>query len=762
MRAAMSCTTGTIAISVALSALCATGANAQAGAPTSAVTEAEDADARPQSGQLDEIVVTARKVQENLQDVPISISVISAEQLTREGATRVADTTQFTPNARMRPLSTDSTSPQISFRGQVQGDNLSTLDPSVGIYVDGVYWARAYGANSDLLDVRRVEVLKGPTGTLFGRNTTGGAIVMTTNDPDLTEMSGSLSAGYGNYDQADFTAIANIPLETDQLALRVAVARHSSNGYGKELTSGRNLFGFSSWTGRAKLLMQPTDRFSLLVSAEYFDFHGHTPASKIVYGLNTSNGGRVVTNVSGGTDALTNYVGGDPYEYALSFLPTNDTTTQTYSAKATYEFDGVTAIATLARRAVDSVRTHDVDGTPYPIVNTPLFASGKQTTGELQLSGNSFSDRLSWTVGGYWFDESMTDGTSSTVLRTVSANFDQRTRGEVQNSALAAYGQVTYKVTDAFNVTAGLRYSVDRRKLQSYNFVLNAAGAVTCTVPAALRIAPGVCQANFSRKDNGLSYTLSAQYDVAQDAMVYVRTSRGFRAGGFNLRGSGTVESFAPFRPEQVTDYEIGFKSELFDRRVRLNGAVFYSNYKDIQRNAVVLTGTGSVASLVNNAAKAHIWGGELEASIIPTEGLRLRGSLGVTLPTYDSFIDFTGDRSGETFEYVSKYTGSLGADYTLPTSFGSANFSVDYSYTSKQNAPKNALPPFTEARAYGLVNGRIGIKLDNSNIDIALYGRNLFNKLYVVQIQDLLSLGFVTNQYGAPRQYGAQITFNF
>ena len=739
-------------------------ANAQTTAAESAQSESvsDNAAGANQSNSLGVIIVTARRVEENLQDVPISVSVFTGEQLVEQGAIRVQDTTQFTSNARMRAQATDYTTPQINFRGQIQPDNLATLDPAVGIYVDGFYWARSYGANADLLDVSRVEVLKGPQGTLFGRNTTGGALNIATNDPNFRGISGSLSGGLGNFGNQEFTAVVNAPIVDDRLALRAAVARRASDGYGRELISGNRHFGYESWSGRAKLLFQASEALEILLSAEFFDFDGDSPGAKVIFAQPGSLGDRVAVNISGGTDSITNYVGGDPFEPRLDNLPDNDTKTQTFVGKTTYDFGSATATAILGYRRIDSVRILDVDATPFPIVNTNAFANGDEFTAEFQLSGQAFDNRLSWTTGLYYFTESVTDGTNSLILRSVSGNFDQRTLGIVDNDSVGVYGQASFKITDRLTFTGGLRWSRDHRELISRNQTANAAGAITCSVPVVLRADPAICSASFSRNDSAVSYTASAQYEFIDDSMIYVKTSRGFRAGGFNLRGSGTVESFTPFKPETVTDYEGGLKMELFNRRLRLNGALFYSDYSDIQRNAIVMTSTGALGSLINNAAKAHIWGGEIEAQAVLFDGFKIYGALGITLPKYDSFIDFTGDRSGERFEYTSRYTGALGASYTRPTSFGSIGANIDYSYTSKYNLPRNTRPPFTEAPEYSVVNVRTSVNLDEPDIEVALYARNLFQKTYITQLQDLSSLGLITAQYGTPREYGFQITFKF
>jgi iron complex outermembrane recepter protein len=303
---------GAAAAAIALGSTTAYAADADA-----AAADAPNADTN--TGGLTEIVVQARKVNENLQDVPVAVTVISGEELERKSVVRFQDIAAFTPGLYMRSGSNSPAGITVSLRGQFQNDTLATLDPSVGTYVDGVYWARAYGLNTTLLDVSAVQVLKGPQGTLFGRNTTGGAVLINSNDPKLGEFSGRLSATYGRYNEFEPTAVVNIPIG-DRIAIRLAGKRFSRDGYtinsvpanaasavGAVTTAvarrpvGGNLNGLKldnrdRWQGRAKILIQPTDNFGIVFSGEYFKMDEASPTRNFIFQTDAFGGANSTYN----------------------------------------------------------------------------------------------------------------------------------------------------------------------------------------------------------------------------------------------------------------------------------------------------------------------------------------------------------------------------------------------------------------------------------------------------------------------------------
>ncbi|MDB5447551.1 MAG: TonB-dependent receptor [Phenylobacterium sp.] len=714
--------------------------------------------------RLEEIVVTARRAAENLQEVPISVTALSGQALERKSVTTVGELATFTPNARIRAHPSDPTTIVLSFRGQVQNDVLPTLDPSVGVYVDGVYWARAFGANASLIDIERVEVLKGPQGTLFGRNTTGGALNMKTNDPNFEAFSGNVSGRVGNHDLREGSGVVNMPLN-DKVALRLAADYTDFGGYGHELVTGADLNDYKSWMLRAKLLFKPTDNTRLLLSAEQYQFHGAGASPKLIFFAPGSAATFEVAAESKGTDSLSKYLyngQGSPYDVADGFKPYDRVNTGTYSATGSVDSSVGTINAIVGYRRYKTRRNEDLDGTPYKILTPDQMSEGHQFSQELQLTGHAMSNKLDYAAGVFHFDENIPeDVEASYALQAINPGAPAVSEGSIRNRSIAAYTQENFHFTDQFSVTAGVRYSVDKRELRSRNKI---GPTFACNVPVGLRTSPTVCESDQKHTWHGWSYTLSGNYQPTQDTLIYVKTSKGFRSGGFQLRGGATVTDFSPFDPETVTDYEAGLKSEFLDHRVRFNTAAFYSDYQNIQRTGIVPRVGGGLSTIVTNAARGVVKGLEAEVTALPVERLELSGSIGITRPHYKRFVDASGDRSNEQFESVAKFTAAASAQYTVPVSLGDLQLQADYAWTGPMVWGKNLAPPASVSKGYSLVNARAALKLAKPNVELAIFAKNVFDTRYKYFALDLFGpgLGVIVGYYGAPREVGVQATYNF
>ena len=692
------------------------------------------------------------------------MTALSGEALQRQSVTNLREVVTFTPNARIRAHPSDPTAVVASFRGQVQADILPTLDPSVGVYVDGVYWARAMGGNASLMDIERVEVLKGPQGTLFGRNTTGGALNIKTKDPNFDGFSGNLSGRVGDHDLREGGAVVNIPLN-DKVALRVAGLHTRFGGYGHELVTGAGLNNYESWIWRAKLLIKPTDTAKLVLSAEQYQFHGAGASPKLIFFANPSAATAEVAVESRGRDSLANYLltgSGSPFDVAEGFKPFNRVNTGTYSATGSLETGLGTVTAIVGYRRYKTRRNEELDGTPYKILTPNQMSEGHQFSQELQLTGHALDGRLDYTAGLFHFDENVPeDIEASFALEAINPGAPAISEGSIRNKAFAVYTQENYHFTDQLSLTAGVRYSVDDRQLKSRNKI---GPTFACNVPVALRVDPAVCESNQTRTWKGWSYTVSANYQPTKDILIYVKTSKGFRSGGFQLRGGATVTDFTPFNPETVTDYEAGLKSEFLDRRLRFNTAAFYSDYQNIQRTGIVPRAGGGLSTIVTNAAKGVVKGLEAEVTAIPIERLELGASIGITRPKYKRFVDASGDRSQEEFEGVPKFTAAASAQYTVPISVGDLSLQGDYAWTGRQVWGKNLAPPATVSKGYSLVNARAALKLAKPNLELAVFAKNLFDTRYKYFALDLFGpgLGVIVGYFGAPREVGVQATYSF
>lgn len=764
---------------------------------------------------LGDIVVTARRVAENLQDVPVAVTVQSGDDLLRQNARIVSDIANFTPSLNIRQASGTPSAIVITLRGQGQSDTIATLDPSVGTYVDGMYWARAYGLNSNLLDLSSVQVLKGPQGTLFGRNTTGGALLITTNDPDLTEYSGRALVSYGKLDEILAEGVVNIPVVEDKFGVRLAVQRYKRDGYTTNLvpatattavtantptlrrfTGNRNgvkLDNRDRWNARGKLAWKPTETLTITLAGEFFDMDERSPARQLLLGSPGFVGSNSTYNV-GGTGAL--FVGlttGNPPATAgaaglaalnaqaavLAGAPGQSinneipfTLARTYTGTGTVsldtDFGNVKLIG--GYRKVRQASAFDLDGSQYAIHYTEGSQRLDQFSVELQTSGKAFDDRLDFVVGGFFFNEGGFDQSISITipaLNPVSSNFF----GKISTDSLGFFAQGTWAFTDQLSVTGGVRYSVDEKGLTSRSNNFNrSTGLTTCALVAGAAfnangdLSPDRCSISRSDSFSGWSYTAGVQYKPTDDILIYARTDKGFRSGGQNLRAPSPT-FFLPFSPEIAYSYEVGLKSEFFDRRVRVNLAAFQSDVSDLQRSTLI--GVGAVtATILSNAGKARFRGIEAEVQAIIVDGLRLSATGSLIDPKYVRFSDLSGNRSQERFPNVTEEQFSLAADYTTPIgATARLDARVDYAWSGRTpldpyffapNPLNDAIVRATTRKAYGLLGARVAVEFAD-RYQLAVFGRNLTNERHINSALIVAPLGYVSGTRQEPRTYGIQ-----
>lgn len=805
------------AVSLGAIALSSTAAFAQ---------DAADTSAKRDTVGLEEIIVQARKVNENLQNVPVAVTAFTGEQLEAQNVQRVQDFANFTPGLAIREGQSSRSALTITLRGQVQTDILATLDPSVGTYVDGVYWSRAYGLNADLLDVQSVQVLKGPQGTLFGRNTTGGAMLINSNNPDMNEFGGRASFTYGRFDEMTATGVINIPIVNDRIALRVAGQRATRDGYtlnasipGSAMTgntvvrrnyvgspAGTHLDNRDRWNFRGKLQVNPTDNLSLLFSAEYFDMEERAPgrqlrlllpgytASNSTYSISgtgalfigLTNGAPPATATAAGLALIAPQIAGfanDPGTTQNNETPYSAARTHTYGFTAALdtEFGEIKFISGIRR--VSSFAGIDLEGSSYAIHFTEAQQKLKQQSAELQITGKAFNDAVDFAAGAFVFHESGFDQSISVTvpaLNPATSHF----YGMIDNDSIGLYGQATWHITDALSFTGGLRYSVDDKRLETRsNNYLRTSGLTICSIiPGAPFnaggevVGPAQCGVRRSDAFHGISYTAGLDYQINDDVLVYIKTAKGFRSGGQNLRAPNTA-AFIPFKPETAYSYEVGLKSEFFDNRVRLNVAAYQSDVKDIQRTTLIATApippstVPGTATILGNAGKARFRGMEVELQAVLFDGFTVSASGALVDPKYIRFSDLSGDRSFERFTGVAKEQFAVSADYA--TDIGTSNrlkLHVDYSWrgdvaTAEYNFvgnPNNAaIIEATTAKALGMLGARASVEFGD-NLELAVFGRNITNQRDYVQNLLVAPLGYITGIRNEPATYGVTASVKF
>jgi iron complex outermembrane recepter protein len=782
-------------------------------APVCAQSTAPEDEATEASGGIQEIIVTARKTAENLQTTPVAVSALTGADLEKQQIFSVAQLQTTTPNFTVSSAVAQPGSATLFIRGQGSSDGLVAIDQAVGAYLNGVYLARSTGGNFDMIDVQRVEVLRGPQGTLFGRNTTGGAINIIPNEP-TGEFGGSIRADYGNYDAFLTRGVLNLPIKGDEFAVRIAGQHREHSGYGKNLSFGNDLNDANSEYVRVSAKIAPDEskfRFLLFIDASDFRNGGElvglrhlsAAASSRDLLVNGCNGAGVTKGIQPlcspvSRGALNQYVYNAPgsivdfYDVYHNVNSYGKSKSRGIAGITEYEISDAAKIkSTTAWRRVILNSLSDNDGTPYHFTGgfDGFFGNQinqRQFTQELQLSGGV--GPIDYILGGFYFVENGRDVSRSGSLFPLSTSIGFND-GQIRNRSVAGFGQLIYHVTDALRLTGGLRYTEDKRGLVSRNRNLAfLTGVVTSALPASVldKDPSDPFRATFSRTYNYWSWLGSIDYQASDDLFFYAKASRSQRSGGFNTRITAAVAPPISFRPEQITDYEVGAKLDLLDRRVRFNVAAFHDSVKDVQRNIIGVVGT-TLISGADNAAKARIQGVEAELTVAPVDGLTLRGNVGVTDAKYKKFINSIdlADYSNSEFPYTPKYTWSVSGDYDYPVGdMGSLKLHADYGWRSTQFATalalgaqqrvgltpaqiaagNQALQNTARIDSYGILNARIGFQFADPDLEIAAYVQNATRKKYITRLLALEATPFGLTSYlpGDPRTYGVSATYKF
>jgi iron complex outermembrane receptor protein len=740
----------------------------------SGAARAQSAASSSPEAALDEIIVSARKVSEDVQRVPISITALSGDQLKRQSVTELMDIQTTVPNLFLQPSGSDPQALYLSIRGQKQNDTPPTVDPSVGLYIDNLYYPRSVGLTGALLDVDRVEVLRGPQGTLFGRNTTGGAISFFSKDP-TAQFSGNVSAEYGNFDAWTVSAVVNGPL-VEGLTGRF-VAEHDARGaYGHD-AAGHDLGNKDDTYLRGKLKFEVGSWTAVLTGVYQNDVEGQNVWQ--LSGLAPAGGGLP----EGGTATLEAAA-----ELGLPFTPaglaqavnvlksylnlprdrsggTHPPTSQFMSEVIGLDVkDQISSELTLRSitgyEHLDRHVSSDIDATPFTVGEVVYQNRGGYFSQEFQILGGN--EKFNWVAGAYYGDEHETYNESGNLLVDIAAISPYDSNGvPIENRSEAGFLQANWTFLPAWRLTVGGRYSHDERKENADNSI-----AGVCSVPApgypvttsdpASKLCPQQFTASFSKP----SWLISIDHQFDERLFGYAKVAYGYRSGGLNLRGNTFASSFASFKPETLTEYEMGVKWELFDRRLRINAAGFHDKYENAQRSIFIAGPGGTLIGLTENAASATIDGFELETNFRATGALTLGASVGYINPQYKSYIDATGDHSNQTFG-VPKVTASASINYVLDTPIGAINNHLDYRYQSDFDLDPST-PTLIQMHqiGYGLLDARISLALQK--FDVFVYGRNLTDQFYRASGSNTESLGVNANILGDPRTFGVGVTMNF
>ncbi len=714
------------------------------------------------------VVVTARRREETLKDVPIAVSTFSAAKLENTGAADITALQKSTPNLTMQ-VARGTNSTLIGFiRGVGQQDPLWGFDPGVGLYVDDVYIARPQGAVLDIYDVSRIEVLRGPQGTLYGRNTIGGAIKYVTKKLGSTPRLNAKLA-YGSYNQADVTVSGSMPLN-DMFSIGGAFTTQTRDGYGTNLTTGKDQYNKDVFAYRLSAEFNPNDAFSARFSYDNY-----------VDNSNAKHGHReVVALGAGGTPVYTGanaYLGlptSNVYDTYSGLGDKNKVENEGESLILEYKVNNALTLKSItAARKGHTDTVIDFDGTPSKLLDVPAYYGDTQASQELQAVFTG--DKFSGVAGVYYLNATAEGAFDTQVLNGLATTL---TRGKVATNSLSYFADFSYKFNDQFSVSIGGRHTKDNKRgtVVRANY-----GAAASPLFGGTSQLVTLMRTNYTNTRSFSKFTprISASYAFTPDMTAYASISEGFKSGGFDMRGDAifTPTTVNGYAPENVRTYEVGLKGSLLDNALSFSSAIFRSDYKDVQITRQVPVGS-TIASQVDNAGEATIQGVEFEGNYRVNSMVSLNATIGYIDAQYDVYTSrnpvsgLVENLAGlAAFQNTPKWTNNFGATIKVPAFGGNVIVSPTAAYRSDMQMFEFAAPTLDQ-KAFWLYDLSAVWVNKSNDLKIGLYAKNLSDERYkvggynfpwgVAQGQSVILGNSVTSFYGPPRTYTISIQKTF
>ena len=736
-----------------------------------------------QSGALEEIVVTAQKREESLQDTPVAVSAFTAAAIESKGIDDISEVASFTPNLvfdTTSPISGLSSGAVVFIRGIGNTDFSLTTDPGVGTYVDGVYMSRSAGGVLDVLDIERIEVLRGPQGTLFGRNTMGGAISITSRKP-ADEFQGRAELTAGDFSRLDVRAAIDVPF-ADTFRATFALSEKNRDGFVDRVLVGDKLGDENRFALRVSAVYEPSEALDFLFSYDYTKIdeqsagsvlEGFTPgAGTVGYSLATFN------NIPAGLTDLAQYITGGEGDITYA---TGETGTELdihgFSLTGAYHRESFDLKYTVALRKTDGGFYRDPDNSPHQITETlnPEYEHN-QTSHELQITGSALQDRLNYVAGLYYLEEDGIDNVYVPVFLPtpdLAVGFPAAitNRAAVDNNSRATYLQATWELNELVSLTGGIRQTKDEKEFIYTQYIgADIEGNPLPFFPGAVNedgvftpgLAPIVGNGSGGAGDSFSETTLRFSVDavLTENMLLYYSFSQGFKSGGFVLRYVEYVSDIRTFVPELIDAHEVGIKWQGLEDRVRVNAAVFYSDYEEVQVTFFDNLG----GPITANAGTVEIKGVEVELTALVTDNLLVDAGYGYADAAYKqinpiSGLSLTLDESA-TLVNTPENTLNLGVEYTLPQGSNELAFRIDYSYKDDIfNDSQNS--PFLFQEAYDTLNASVRYSI-GENTDIVAFVDNLTDERFIESGDSNFGLGFHEANYNRPREYGVTFRYRF
>ena len=703
-------------------------------------------------GQLEEVTVTAQKREQSLQEVPVAVTAFGEDALIENGVADLTDVQKLTPNTTLQVSRGTNSTLTAYIRGIGQQDPLWGFEPGVGIYVDDIYVARPQGAVMDVFDVERIEVLRGPQGTLYGKNTIGGAVKYVTK-----KLSGDtefrIRGGVGSYNQRDLVLSGQTGL-SDTAAIGFAVASYQRDGYGENINTGAENYNKDILSGRVSLEFNPSEDLFIRFAADTTQDDSNARFGHLMFDAPT-----------GAEMPL-----GDVYDNRSNMSPDNSVETSGASLSAEWNVsENVTLKSITATRSGDTETGIDFDSIDRPDFDVPAYYKDDQFTQEFQV--NWSGDRANLVSGIYYY-EGTAEGGFDAVLGMFGIT--QNVSGAVDTESLAVYANYEYAFTDALNMTLGGRYTRDEKSgdvfkgnylgLYSPMFADRYDGTPASGTPYAV-----LTDYSNSKDWSQFSPKAGLNYQINDDTMVYGSFSSGFKSGGFDMRGDATAtpSTVNGYDPETADTFELGIKTQLLDDRIRLNAAAFSTDYEDMQVTVQSFDEASmNFTSAVVNAGQSEIRGLELEMLASITDRLTANVVLGYTDADYKEVLTYDAAAGGlvnvadawENFQYSPERTGLGQLSYAMDMAGGELVLNGSVSY--RDSIQIYAAPSALDVGSVTLVDAGATYFSGDGNWQVSLQGKNLNDETY--RNAGYNAFGWVTGYYGAPRTIALTGSYNF
>ena len=727
------------------------------------------AQALAQQGGLEEIVVTAQKREQSLQEIPVAITAFGADALQQQRIRDVGDISGLVPNVQINPSPSGSTGVTVAIRGSVTINPAVTWEPTVGLYLDGAFIGKNVGGIFDVADLERVEVLRGPQGSLYGKNTVGGAINLITRKPS-GELGGTLRGGIGNegyyqlYGSVDTPALGTVGEGLGQLSANITLQREERDGFTDNIDDPIGMAPFAgprssdeyankdADAGRIALALDVTERFDMRYAYDFSEKDQEPTASVLTSVDDPGLGfGALLSPYIQSENDYPSKLSNDQSRYEKSEV-------EGHALHLNYRPGELGSLGDVTFKSITSYRklswddAIDLDGSPIDFFHSERHIDYDQFSQELQMVGAT--ERLNYVLGLYYFEEDADVKNPITFFGVFGSPTAPNAYG-LEGDSMAAFGQVDWKpsaavLEDRLTVTLGARYT-EESKDQYIDHPIT-------TAP----VTPFSADSNDDWSNFSPAVTLNWAFTDALN--VYARYAEGWKSGGYNGESDSLAAFLMAYDPEEVSSYELGLKSRWLDDRLQLNAAVFRNDISDMQ--LAIFLADAAASSVVTNAGKATVQGFEIEILAQPLDNLQLSLNYGYLDPEYDEYIDGGVDVSdNRDFPYSPENTANAGLQYTVPgVAGGDLVARLDWIYVDDRVAyPDPAQNLRSQLDSYSLINGRLSladIPVGDGRITVAAWGKNLTDETY--RVNTLPFLIWTASYFGDPRTYGLEISYDF